>query len=310
MNKKIYENLTEQPHTTMTQSPEYMTQTLKDSRNMLASTADLTETEQTLPPTPDPIFVEVNQRCQISAERLKRYSDSKTLPTDTRTAPDLDIGFGQQRALKALRTALDIKASGYHVFAAGENGLGKRTVIRRLLQRIAADAPTPDDWVYVHNFTDPRTPVALRLPAGQATLLQQQINNLWQQAKKRLTQRFRSDQYQSKIEIIKNDTHQKESYAYDALNAEGKQYDLALTFRPFDNKAVFVHPSQLPSEAGGNAVDDYANNDAKTAANNKNSNPQTTIDKAKSPSRNIENNSDHEAELNNFAQKNHMQVGS
>ncbi|MFP3355571.1 hypothetical protein R0K04_29965, partial [Pseudoalteromonas sp. SIMBA_153] len=75
------------------------------------------------------------------------------LPTDTRTAPDLDVGFGQQRALKALHTALDIKASGYHVFAAGENGLGKRTVISRLLTRIAADAPTPDDWVYVHNFT-------------------------------------------------------------------------------------------------------------------------------------------------------------
>ncbi|WP_350563656.1 hypothetical protein, partial [Psychrobacter sp. CAL346-MNA-CIBAN-0220] len=71
---------------------------------------------------------------------------------------------------------------------------------------------------------------------------------LWQQAKKRLSQRFRIDQYQSKIEAIKNDTHQKESQAYDVLNAEGKQYDLALTFRSFDNKAVFVHPSQLTTE--------------------------------------------------------------
>jgi len=290
----------------MTQSPKYMTQNPKDYKNMLASTVDLTETEQTLPPTPDPIFVEVNQRCQISADRLKRYSDSKTLPRDTRTAPDLDIGFGQQRALKALQTALDIKASGYHVFAAGENGLGKRTVIRRLLQRSAADAPTPDDWVYVHNFTDPRTPVALRLPAGQAVLLQQQVNNLWQQAKKRLTQRFRSDQYQSKIEIIKNDTHQKESDAYEALNAEGKQHDLTLTFRPFDNKAVFVHPSQLTTESN-NTVDDWVNNEAKKAASNKHSNTQTTLDKAKSSSKNIEHNNDYEAELNNFAQKNHMQ---
>ena len=257
------------------------------------------------PIKPHPIFIEVSQRCLVAPKQLKRYSKSSLLPADTRSAPDLDIGFGQQRALKALHTALDIHASGYHVFAAGENGLGKRTVISRLLSLIAADAPTPDDWAYVHNFTDPRTPLALRLPAGQAAILQQQVNNLWQQAKKRLSQRFRSDQYQSKIEAIKNDTHQKESHAYDALNAEGKQYDLALTFRPFDNKAVFVHPSQLTTENSDNAHNAVAKN--KTVLN-QDKNVDTTSNDA--PVTEADNNvygSGHETELNNFAQKNHMQ---
>ena len=272
------------------------------------------EQERTLdtPSTPHPVFIEVNERCLISAEQLKRYTNPDELPTDTRTAPDLDVGFGQQRALKALQTALDIHASGYHVFAAGENGLGKRTVISRLLQRIAADAPTPDDWVYVHNFTDPRTPQALRLPAGQGQILQQQVNQLWQQAKKRLSQRFRSDQYQSKIEAIKNDTHQKESQAYDDLNTEGKQYDLALTFRAFDNKAVFVHPSKLSTEENNQSIDHL-----KISSSQKN---QTTVEKTAHPTKNNLDDdnanseygneygkSEYEAELNNFAQKNHMQ---
>ncbi|MHA1178490.1 AAA family ATPase [Psychrobacter faecalis] len=272
------------------------------------------EQERTLdtPSTPHPVFIEVNERCLISAEQLKRYTNPDELPTDTRTAPDLDVGFGQQRALKALQTALEIHASGYHVFAAGENGLGKRTVINRLLQRIAADAPTPDDWVYVHNFTDPRTPQALRLPAGQGQILQQQVNQLWQHAKKRLSQRFRSDQYQSKIEAIKNDTHQKESQAYDDLNTEGKQYDLALTFRAFDNKAVFVHPSKLSTEENHQSTDHL-----KISSSQKN---QTTVEKtAHSTKNNLDDDNDnseygnaygkseYEAELNNFAQKNHMQ---
>ena len=272
------------------------------------------EQERTLdtPSTPHPVFIEVNERCLISAEQLKRYTNPDELPADTRTAPDLDVGFGQQRALKALQTALDIHASGYHVFAAGENGLGKRTVISRLLQRIAADAPTPDDWVYVHNFTDPRTPQALRLPAGQGQILQQQVNQLWQQAKKRLSQRFRSDQYQSKIEAIKNDTHQKESQAYDDLNTEGKQYDLALTFRSFDNKAVFVHPSKLSTEENNQGIDHL-----KISSSQKN---QTTVEKTAPPTKNNLDDdnanseygneygkSEYEAELNNFAQKNHMQ---
>ena len=252
---------------------------------------------------PHPILDDVYKRCQISVEQLKRYSQPDELPTDTRTAPDLDIGFGQQRALKALQTALDIKASGYHVFAAGENGLGKRTVISRLLQRIAAEAPTPDDWVYVHNFVDPRTPVALRLPAGQATLLQQQMNNLWQYASKRLDQRFRSDHYQSKIEAIKNATHEQESQAYEALNAEGKQYDLALSFRAYDNKAVFVHPSKLPIDML--AEDEYL--EARKAEDSTDAKPSNSkIDKQNRKNSTLDAVTEHETELTNFLQKNHM----
>ncbi len=282
-------------------------QVSKDTNNMATSLSELKETEPTAPAAPHPVFTEVEQRCLIGTEQLKRYSDPDELPTDTRTAPDLDIGFGQQRALKALQTALDIKASGYHVFAAGENGLGKRTIISRLLTRIAADAQTPDDWVYIHNFTDPRTPLALRLPAGHADLLQQQVNHLWQQAKKRLSQRFRSDQYQSKIEAIKNNTHQKESQAYEVLNAEGKQYDLALTFRSFDNKAVFVHPSQLQTDNENNGnTDPLVNNADKKLEVEGNS--ETSANDAESNGAEYSNSdSEYETELNNFVQKNHMQ---
>lgn len=280
-------------------------QVLKDTNNMATSLSELKDTEQTAPTTPHPVFIEVEQRCLISAEQLKRYSNPDELPTDTRTAPDLDVGFGQQRALKALQTALDIKASGYHVFAAGENGLGKRTIISRLLTRIAADAQTPDDWVYIHNFTDPRTPLALRLPAGHADLLQQQVNHLWQQAKKRLSQRFRSDQYQSKIEAIKNNTHQKESQAYEVLNAEGKQYDLALTFRSFDNKAVFVHPSQLQADNEDNENTDQPVNNANKKVDVEDS-KETSVNGAEDNDTEY-GNSEYETELNNFVQKNHMQ---
>ncbi|MEN6670494.1 ATP-binding protein [Psychrobacter sp. B38] len=293
-------------------------QVSKDTHDTATPTTELTVTEQATTDTPHPSFIEVKERCLLAAEQLKRYSEPDELPLDTRTAPDLDVGFGQQRALKALQTALDIKASGYHVFAAGENGLGKRTIISRLLNRIAADAPTPDDWVYVHNFTDPRTPLALRLPAGQAVLLQQQVNNLWQQAKKRLSQRFRSDQYQSKIEAIKNNTHEQESQAYEVLSAEGKQYDLALTFRSFDNKAVFVHPSQLPAEDHDNHSDHADTKVADTQSSRNLKNKSAIDNHKKSTNAGTQNdnseyddtkygNSEYQAELNNFVQKNHMQ---
>ncbi len=234
----------------------------------------------------------VFERCRIAADKLKRYSEVKKLPKTTQKAPALDVGFGQKRAVKALQTAFDIKANGYHVFAAGENGLGKRTIITRLLQQSAIHEPTPNDWAYVHNFTDPREPIAICLPAGQALKLQNEVDNLWQNAKKRLSQRFRSEQYQSKIEAIKNDTHQKESQAYEELSAEGKQFDLTLTFRAFDNKAMFVHPSQLENPVDNKdeklAVD-IATDDLEAAPID-----QDALDSLEVPS-------------TQFAQKNHMQ---
>ena len=271
------------------QHPNAMT----DSTAITTQQTDKSLKRKDAPLTPDLTFAQVSTRCLLHADQLKRYSQPSVLPTDTRKAADLDVGFGQQRAIKALQTALDIDASGYHVFAAGENGLGKRTIITRLLERIAADSPTPDDWVYVHNFVDPRTPLALSLPAGQAVQLQQQISALWGQAKKRLDQRFRSDHYQSKIEAIKNDAHQKESQAYEALSAEGKQYDLALTFRPSDNKAMFVHPSQLPADSG--TTDSTANLGMSAASTDATEHTRSDTAPHKDNDR------------HNFTQKNHMQ---
>jgi len=238
---------------------------------------------------PSAEYLKIVKRCQIPVTALKRFSDLEALPKDTQKAPPLDVGFGQKRAIKALQTALDIHANGYHVFAAGENGLGKRTIITRLLKEIAKSAKTPDDWGYVHNFNDPRAPIAIRLPAGELCKLQSQINQLWQNAKKRLSQRFRSEQYQSQIEAIKNDTHQKESQAYDELSAEGKQFDLTLTFRAFDNKAMFVHPSELPDQ--DHTDDSRADHEVLGL-------PEKPLAKS-AP--------DSDEPRHNFAQKNHMQ---
>lgn len=176
----------------------------------------------------------------VTPQQLRYHTDPTHLPASTREADAPDIGFGQARAVQALTTALDIHASGYHVFAAGENGLGKRTLVTRLLQDYAKRQPTPDDWVYVHNFGDARAPIALALPAGMGQTLAEDIKTCWLALKRQLNQRFRSDHYQSKVEAIRNQISLQEQQAYDALNEEGKQYALALAVRASDNKPIFV----------------------------------------------------------------------
>lgn len=189
----------------------------------------------------------------LPIDKLRRYTDPATLPIDSNHTEKLDIRFGQQRAYQAILTALDIRANGYHIFASGENGLGKRTLITRLLCDYAKNRPTPDDWIYVHNFADSRSPKSLSLPAGYGQQLADDVKNLWLNSKRQLHIRFRSDHYQNKVEAIKNQISLQEEQAYQALHEESKQFSLALTLRPFDNKPVFINSHAME-------VDDITDN--------------------------------------------------
>ncbi|WP_394261400.1 AAA family ATPase [Moraxella boevrei] len=192
--------------------------------------------------------IQANHLQALDFHQLKRHSDPTHLPADSGQAKKLFgnksdaemLGVGQERACQAISTALDIHANGYHIFASGENGLGKRTLITKLLSEYAKTRPLPSDWVYVHHFTDSRSPIALALPTGTAQDFANDIKQLWLSAKRLLNQRFRSEHYQSKVEAIKNQISLQEEQAFLALNEEGKQFSLTLSVRPFDNKPVFV----------------------------------------------------------------------
>lgn len=178
----------------------------------------------------------------LSPHQLKRHSDPTLLPKNSSLIERSDIyHVGQQRACRAMMTALQIHANGYHIFASGENGLGKRTLISQLLSDYAKNRPSPKDWVYVHNFADARSPIALELGSGMANDFANEIKSLWLSSKRVLNQRFRSEHYQSKVEAIKNQTSLQEEQAYQALNEEGKQFSLTLSVRAFDNKPIFIN---------------------------------------------------------------------
>lgn len=166
---------------------------------------------------------------RLQACDLKRYTDPKKLPKSSRARlPKPDLAFGQSRAIKALNTALDIRANGYHVFTVGENGLGKRTLVTRLLTERAKQMPTPNDWVYVHHFADARRPIAIDFPAGMASVFQQKVHKLWQDAKKKLAAKLLGDTHQSHIEVIKSATVTLQHERFSSINDDAKNHNLML----------------------------------------------------------------------------------
>ncbi|VEG13528.1 ATP-binding protein [Moraxella cuniculi] len=166
---------------------------------------------------------------RLSSDALKRHTDATKLPKSSRLSlPKLELDFGQKHALKTINTALDIQAAGYHVFAAGETGLGKRTLITRLLKERAKSMPTPNDWIYVHNFGDARRPIAIDLPAGTAAILQQKTHKLWQVAKKKLSSKLLGEVHQNQIRRIKSTISTSQNEQFSIIDNEAKLHNLSL----------------------------------------------------------------------------------
>ena len=104
---------------------------------------------------------------RLPASALRTQCDPESL--DFESTDELKDGgvLGQERAVGALRFALDMRREGYNLFALGPAGLGKHEAVRELLEAHAVDDPQPKDWCYVHNFADGWKPRALALPEGR-----------------------------------------------------------------------------------------------------------------------------------------------
>src|SRR4030042_5583705 len=85
--------------------------------------------------------------------------------------------IGQERALKAIQTGLDIKSLGYNIFITGMVGTGRTTTIKQLLEKLEKEEKTPDDILYVNNFKNPDEPTLIMLSSGQGRLFKDALDN-------------------------------------------------------------------------------------------------------------------------------------
>jgi len=133
---------------------------------------------------------------ELSARDLRRACDPNTLGFETTAGlPTLSEVLGQPRAVAAFAFGTSIASPGFNLFALGQPGSGKTTLIRDYLERRAAAQPVPCDVCYVNNFIDPRCPTALRLPAGQAVKLKHDMDALVEELSTAIPKAFDSEDY-------------------------------------------------------------------------------------------------------------------
>ncbi|MCK6263730.1 AAA family ATPase [Vibrio sp. ZSDE26] len=167
---------------------------------------------------------------RLNSEQLYNAAQLEQLPCkSTKELAPIDEIVGQKRAQKAVEFAMSIKEKGYNIYAIGQNGLGKRTMILRYLNRHQHDANAMFDWCYVANFEDIRTPKVLKLPSGVAAKLKTDIEKLMTKLVNAMPLAFDNEMYISRAEKLKNQLANKQQQELDKIGARAKEKGISLT---------------------------------------------------------------------------------
>ncbi len=116
---------------------------------------------------------------ELKHTQLNNFCDEETL--GFKTTDDLEpiTGIiGQDRAVEAFNFGLQVKNKGYNIYMAGPSGVGKTTYACLSCKETAAKEKAPNDWCYVYNFTNPRSPLALSFAPGVGKQFKDDMNEL------------------------------------------------------------------------------------------------------------------------------------
>ncbi len=159
-----------------------------------------------------------DQATKLTVEQLRRTFDPAQFDfKSTEELPVYEDIIGQERALRAISFGINIKSQGYHMYAMGPVGTGKKTIVSKFLKVDAAKKPVPDDWLYVNNFKDSDTPTAIRLPAGKGRELRDDLDKLVEELRTDVPKAFESNEYQQERQRNKQQFNQRSQKLFEKL---------------------------------------------------------------------------------------------
>jgi ATP-dependent Lon protease len=143
---------------------------------------------------------------ELTPDMLAWTLDPEKIPFDSSEDCEACEGIiGQERALKAIQTGLDIHSLGYNIFVTGMVGTGRTTTIKQLLEKMRKEEEKPDDILYVNNFKNPDEPTLIILPAGQGLRFKEAMLHLIGMLKSNIPELLKSKYYTEKRdEIVEN----------------------------------------------------------------------------------------------------------
>lgn len=166
---------------------------------------------------------------ELLPEELRWKCDPDKLEFDSTVdlEPIEDI-IGQERALKALRLGVELRAPGYNIFIAGLSGSGKATAVKKMLEKLGAECPPLYDYAYVNNFSVPDRPILLIFKKGQAHLFRHDLISAIEVLKMKIPQALESEAYLSRKKKIISEYSEREQELMNEFDARIRKEGFSL----------------------------------------------------------------------------------
>jgi len=166
------------------------------------------------------------RRLRLPPKRLRWRCPPAAVPKGIGAPPNRTVG--QDRALEALRVGLEVRAPGYNIFVSGISGTGRTTAVLQLVRELAPSCPIPRDRAYVHNFAAPDRPRLLTLPAGRASALRREVDELVALLRRTLPASVEDREFHRRRDEILKRAGDEERRLFDALRATLAKAEFAL----------------------------------------------------------------------------------
>ncbi|MGQ9681997.1 MAG: Lon protease family protein [Anaerolineae bacterium] len=187
------------------------------------------------------------QARELRPEQLRRSVDPVQFSfASTAELAALQEMIGQDRAKRSLHFGMEMDGHGFNIFALGQVGTGRTTMVRRLAEQKAAGEPAPQDWVYVYNFQNPNNPRAMSLPAGRGCALRHDMDELAGNLRRELTRAFESEEYERQKARIGQQLQEAQSRIFSELQKQAESRGFGLARTP---AGVMVVPTSKKGEA-------------------------------------------------------------
>jgi len=181
----------------------------------------------------------------LAPEKLYRTTDLSELSFNTTADIEPVTGLvGQDRALDAIEFGTGIQKPGYNLFVIGPNEMRAQRAVEQILKTAAAKREAPSDWIYVNNFTDPRRPIAIDLPAGRAIEFRDVMRRLIDDLKTALPAVFASEDYQTRRSAVDQAFQSRQGEAFTALRDKANVKSIAIIRTPTGFALVPSHDGQ------------------------------------------------------------------
>ena len=142
---------------------------------------------------------------ELKWNELNSKCDDKFIEFDsTKDYEPFNGIIAQERALNAIKTAMQIPQKGFNLYVAGSIGIGKTSYALSIVNKLASKQKVPNDYCYVYNFDNPNEPIAISLEPGMGSELKIDMNKFIKNLLSRLSKDLTGDMFEKEKKNIKD----------------------------------------------------------------------------------------------------------